>query len=156
SDLLVLADPAANVEAIRTNDRTLEPEQAGELLRHSLESGRERDWWFRGNHLYEVWIQPIYFGQVSQDTMLGFLAVGREVNERTAQELAGVASSEVAFQFGDAQLVSTLPPAQKEQLAQLLPRRISASAQDAEEVQLGSERYLLTSVPISSGGQPIF
>ena len=44
-------------------------------------AGESRDWWFDGHHLYEVWIQPIYFGAPSQNTTIGLLALGDEVDE---------------------------------------------------------------------------
>jgi len=88
SDLLVLADRAANVVAIRTRADGLERGAAEQLLRHSLEQGEQQGWWFWGGHLYEVWMQPIYFGEPSQNTTLGLLAVGHEVNERVAKELS--------------------------------------------------------------------
>jgi len=59
-------------------------------------------------HLYEVYIQPIYFGAPSQNLTVGLLAVGHEVNERAAKEFASIASSEVAFNIGDTLVASTL------------------------------------------------
>src|SRR6202162_6196111 len=67
SDLLVLANRAGGVAALRTPDTGLESSKAQELIRRSLDAGESRDWWFDGGHLYEVLIQPIYFGPRSQN-----------------------------------------------------------------------------------------
>ena len=97
SDLLVLANRAGTVAGLRTGASGLDRGTSQELLRHSLDSGESRDWWFGGGRLYEVWIQPIYFGAPSQNTTIGLLVVGHEVDERAARDFSNIASSEVAF-----------------------------------------------------------
>ena len=67
----------------------------------------------RRGHLYEVWIQPIYFGAPSRNATIGLLAVGHEIDERAAENFGNIASSEVAFNFGDTPIASTLNPAQQ-------------------------------------------
>ncbi len=93
SDLLVLADRAGNVVALRTTATGFADVAAQELMRRSLEKGEARDWWFGGDHLFEVWIQAIYFGEPSQNSTLGFLAVGHglmSVRQRTSAALRPV------------------------------------------------------------------
>ena len=51
SDLLVLANRAGTVAALRTTNAGLERNTAQELLRRSLDRGESRDWWFDGRHL---------------------------------------------------------------------------------------------------------
>jgi len=152
SDLLVLAEPSANVVAIESNGNSLPLAAAGELLRHSLERGNEQDWWFSDNRLYQIWIQPIYFGAPSQGTTLGFMAIGHEVNEPVARELSDVAASEVAFRFGDSLVVGTLPASQQAELERRPPRPKGNTSEAPVEIQLGAEKYLLTTVALSSDG----
>ncbi len=154
SDLLVLANRAGNVAAVRSRGSVLERNMAQELLRHSLDRRESKNWWFGGGHLYEVWIQPIYFGAPSQNLMIGLLALGHEVNERAAKDFASVASSEAAFNFEGAPVASTLSRAEQSELAGQVRGQMQGSA-DTQEIQLGSERYLARTVNLSPEGSPL-
>jgi signal transduction histidine kinase len=149
SDLLVLANRAGSVAGLRTSTPGLERGTAQELLHRSLEHGESRDWWFGGGHLYEVWIQPIYFGSASQNTTIGLLAVGHEIDERAARDFSNIASSEVAFQFGNTPVASTLPAAQQTELAGWLSGKSKNLSGAPQDVQLGTERYVAATVSLS-------
>src|ERR1700674_2215186 len=84
SDLLVLANRTGRVVALRASASGLDSATAQGLLRQSLDRTESKGWWFGGDHLYEVWIQPIYFGSPSQNTTVGLLAVGHEVYQHAA------------------------------------------------------------------------
>ncbi len=155
SDLLVLASRTGNVTAVRTRGSVLDSATAQGLLRHSLDRSESQNWWYGGGHLYEVWIQPIYFGTASQNLMLGLLAVGHEVDERAAKEFAGIASSEVAFNIDGTPVASTLDPADRAELAQKIRRASPGASGVAQEFQLGSERYLASTVILSPDGAPV-
>jgi signal transduction histidine kinase/CheY-like chemotaxis protein len=153
SELLVMADRSGNLLALRTDAAGFARDKAQALMRHSLEKGEARDWWFDGGHLFEVWVQPIYFGASSEGATLGFLAVGHEIQARAAQDFSGIVSSDVAFHYGDLLVASTLDASQRSGLAP--PRGAADGASLApQEIQLGSERFLVTSVRLSPEGGP--
>jgi signal transduction histidine kinase/CheY-like chemotaxis protein len=152
SDLLVLADRAGTVAGLRTSTPGLERGTAQVLLRHSLERGESRDWWFGGGHLYEVWIQPIHFGSASQNTTIGLLAVGHEIDERAARDFSNIASSEVAFQYENIPVASTLPAAQQTELAGWLSGKSKNLSGTPQDIQLGAERYVVATVSLSPDG----
>jgi signal transduction histidine kinase len=155
SELLVLANRAGNVVALRASAANLESGVVQGLLRQSLDRNESKGWWFGGGHLYEVWIQPIYFGPLSQNMMVGLLAVGHEVNQRSAREFASVASSEVAFNFVGAPVASTLSPALQSELARQIREPAQSLSDDTQEFQLGSELYLAKTVDLSPEGGPL-
>jgi len=156
SDLLLLADTAGTVAALRSRTPGLEPAGAQLLLRRALNRGQARDWWFEDGQLYDVWIQPIYFGRTTQ-TMLGFLAIGHAIDQQVAQDLSKIAASDVAFRFGDTLVASTLSGAQQVEAARLWPIRRQNSGGAPQELQLGSERYLAVTVQVSPDGDtPVF
>ena len=155
SDLLVLANRTGNISAVRTTGSVLDSATAQGLLRHSLERRESQNWWFVGGHLYEVYIQPIYFGAPSQNLTIGLLAVGHEVNEHAAKEFASIASSEVAFNIGDTLVASTLGHTEQSELARKSRERLQSVSYDAQEFQLGSERYLARTVNLSPDGEPV-
>jgi len=152
SDLLVLANRAGTVYAVRSNRMDLETAMAQEFLRHSVERGESRDWWFGGGHLYEVWIQPIYFGNPSQNTTTGVLVVGHEIDERAAKDFSNIASSEVAFNFGDTPVASTLDRDEQRELARQTSTSSKKPSEGTQEIQLGAERYLAETVNLSPEG----
>ncbi len=151
SELLVFANRSGDISALRTANAGLELGRAQELLRRSLDHGESRDWWFDGRHLYEVWIQPIYFGAPSQNTMIGLLALGHEVDESAARDFSKIASGEVAFKFADTPVASTLSTSQHKDLIRQLRERAIGPLGGAQEIQIGSERYLASTVSLSSG-----
>ena len=155
SDLLVLANRTGGVVALRASAPGLDSRTAQELLRQSLDRNDSKDWWFGGGHLYEVWIQPIYFGAPSQNMTVGLLAVGHEVNSRAAGEFASVASSEVAFNYEGAPVASTLSPELQSELAGQIREHAQSLSGDTQEIQLGSELYLAKTVNLSPEGGPL-
>ena len=155
SDLLVLANRTGKVVALRSTSSRLDSDSAQALLRQSLDRSESKDWWFGNGHLYEIWIQPIYFGPAAKETSVGLLAVGHEVNQRAAIAFASVASGEVAFNYEGAPVASTLTPALQAELAQRFRERAHGPSSEAQEVQLGSERYLAKTVNLSPVGAPV-
>lgn len=120
SDLLVLAGLSGEVWGIQTATPGFTRSIAQGFLRRSLDQQEAKDWWFGGGHLYEVWIQPVYLGQPSENTTLGVLVVGHEIDERAAEDFSNIAASEVAFYSGDTLVASTLSADQQRVLEQRL------------------------------------
>jgi signal transduction histidine kinase len=155
SNLLVLAGRTGKILALRTSTAGLSSGMAEELLQGSLGRAQSRDWWFGGGHLYEVWIQPIYFGAASENKMTGLLAVGHEIDVQAAKDFGSIASSEVAFECGNTVVASTLDETQKTELLRQIGSNPAPGA-DAKEIQIGSEDYLVKTVSLSSaGGSPV-
>ncbi len=154
SGLFVLSDRAGRVAALHTAAPGVSRSDAQELLRHSLERGEPRDWWLGNGHLYEVFLQPIYFGSPKDNMPLGILAVGYEIDDRVASEVSRAASSEVAFRHGDALVVSTLPPGLQAELVRQIGPGSNRPTPGPEEIQLGEERFLATSVQLNPGATP--
>lgn len=155
SQLFVLTDRAGGLMALHTSMPGLTAEEAQESVRRSLASGQTRDWWFGNGHLFEVFLQPIYFGPREENTPIGIVAVGYEIDDRVAADVARIASSRVAFRYGDELGVSTLSPAQKTDLARQV-EKLGAGDGAPQQIQLDQESFLATSVRLSGGnGHPV-
>ena len=157
SDLFVLADPSANIMAMHVASPGPTLSTVTESLRDSLSSGKSTGWWYGNQHLYEVFVQPIYFGGPSENRLLGSLVVGYEINDRLAQDIGRVAASQVAFRYGDRIVESTLSHEQEEELQQQSQvfANQGTSAQPVT-LRLGNERFLATSVLLSpEAAQPV-
>src|SRR5579863_5637895 len=108
SDLLVLGNRAGVVVAAQSNAHDFDQAAAQKSLRGSLDRGESRAWWSGNGRLYQVWLQPIFFGPASRNTTIGYLAIGDEVDSEAARDFGAVVSSEVVFRSGDAVVASTL------------------------------------------------
>jgi len=150
SDLLLLADPSGKVMALQAGPPEVTVRHAQEFLPKIVSRAETRHWWYVEGHLYEVFLQDIYFGPAGGQQVLGYLVLGYEIDDRVAHELSQVAASEVAFRYGDTIVRSTLKPAQEEELL----RGVQKSSETPDEVRLGEERFLAETVDLTSPTTP--
>ncbi len=150
NDLFVLVNRAGKVLAVHTKTPGFGREAAQKYFQQSLE---DRDvsshWWFGEHHLYQTFIQPVYRGSRTNGTMLGFLVIGYEIDHRLAAEVSKVAGSHVAISCGNELISSTL---RQDQLTVDNVRPLIGGSAQAEphDVEIGSERYLATSLQLSN------
>jgi signal transduction histidine kinase len=153
SDLFVLADRTGTVVALHTASPGFTREMAqASLGAFSNQPGQSR-WWFGAQHLYQVFLKPIYFGPAAENRQLGFLVIGHEIDDSVASQLSRIAASQVAFYYDNAIVKSTLTPSHEIELEHqglLHP----AAGTEAEEVQLGDERFLGTSLELADEKGP--
>lgn len=148
SDLFVLADPSSKVMALHASAPGLTPETVHEFLIDPQHIAQEsRQWWYGEQHLYEVFLQPVYFGDSAENRRLGLLAIGYEINQQLAQDIGHVANSQVVFRYGGPIVRSTLSPMQEKELLQQ-PLAQGAVSSEPDTIQLGKERFLATSVAL--------
>jgi signal transduction histidine kinase/CheY-like chemotaxis protein len=156
SDLFVLANPRGEVLAFQSSSTGFALATAQESLHGSLDKGNVWDWWFSGGHLFQIWLQPVYFGDQSNQTLLGFLVIGQEVDQSQARNFSKVASSEAVFRYGSEIAASTLSPEANRLLEQQFRVGKGNRLGTEQEIQIGSERYLGTTVRLSYGtGTPV-
>src|SRR6266849_9832900 len=116
SDLLLLADSSGKVMALQATPQEITVREGQDFFSLVVSREETRHWWYVEGHLYEVFLQDIYFGPASGQQVLGYLVLGYEIDDRVARELSQVSASEVAFGYGDAIVRSTLKPSQEEEL----------------------------------------
>ena len=152
ADLFVLADRTGKVVALHTNSPGFNREMAQRALENT--QNQEGQWWFGAQHLYEVFLKPIYFGPAAANQQLGFLVIGYEIDDEVAAQMSRIAASQVVFYYGDTIVRSTLDAGHEAELARnaaVLPRAASSEPQD---VRLGSEHFLGTSFDLAPGQSP--
>lgn len=154
SDLFVLVDRADRVVALHATSPGFTREMAQQSLGAPFDQEGSTQWWFGSQHLYQVFIKPIYFGPASADRLLGLLVLGYEIDETIAAQVSRIAASQVAFYYGDAIVRSTLDPAHEIELARHPIPHSTPGLPEPELVQLGDERFLGTSVELSPGKTP--
>src|SRR5215472_15275638 len=153
SDLLALADPAGKIMAIHTKVKEVTlAEIQGAFTRSRLPANQQ--WWFLAGHLYEVFFQPIYFGPSDENRLLGVVAMGYEINERSARQVSQIAGSQVTFLYGDSVVASTIDPARLPDFARAFREPTASEDPSPRDIQLGRERYLASTVELAPSFTP--
>jgi signal transduction histidine kinase len=157
SDLLMLVDRNGTVVALHTKTPGFTREAAEKYFQQSLDENQpdSSHWWYGGHHLYQAFIQPIYRGSATEGTLLGFLVIGYEINERLAIAVSKVAGSQVAFSYGNEVVATTLTGEQIQSGS--IPGLIAGTGQgDPKDIEIGKERFLATSLLLyGSGSTPV-
>jgi signal transduction histidine kinase/ActR/RegA family two-component response regulator len=151
ADLLLLSDRAGRLFASQSGKAGLTNEVLQKLLITTVEKSDDRDWWLVDGHLFEISVQPIEFGQGSQQTTIGILVVGHEINQQSAKEFSAIAGSDVVFQAGDTLIATGLTAEELKQFAGHLRTSGAGGSGEINEIQLGDERYLATTENLSQG-----
>ena len=152
TDLFVLADRTGKIMALHSKAAEFGRESAQESVANSIAHSPSTGWWFGNKHLFEVSLQPIYVGPDSENRVVGYLAIGYEIDDAVARALSQVAASQVAFLYGNTLVRSTLSPLQEADLIQQQPAAEVVS--EPKEMQLGQERFLVTRVDLAPGVSP--
>src|SRR5271170_251901 len=153
SDLFVLADRTGKVVALQTATPGFSREMAQKSLDPSSPEGSSQ-WWFGAQHLYQVFLKPIYAGPASENRLLGFLVIGYEIDDSVAAHISRIAASQVAFYYGDTVVRSTLDPTREAELSRHPIVPSAPAIPEPEQVQLGDERFLATSLELAADKEP--
>jgi signal transduction histidine kinase len=148
SDLLVLTDRNGKVAALHTRSAGFTREAAQQYFEQSLSEEDSSHWWFGAHHLYQTFVQPVYFGSRTEGTLLGFLIIGYEIDDRLAREVSKVSASQVAFSYSGEIVATTLTPTQAESPA--VSGFTGSSQNGPRDVEVGRELFLATSLDLSS------
>jgi signal transduction histidine kinase len=149
SDLLVLVDRNGKVVALHTKSEGLTREAAQKYFERSLNEEDSSHWWFGDHHLYQTFVQPVYFGSKTEGPLLGFLIIGYEIDDRMAREVSKVSASQVAFSYGDEIVATTLT---SDQVHSAGVRALAAGTSQSAplDVEVGKENFVATSLDLSA------
>jgi signal transduction histidine kinase len=154
SDLFVLADRTGKVVALHTATPGFSREMAQQSLNRPFSQEGTGQWWFGAQHLYQVFLKPIYAGPAAENNLLGFLVIGYEIDDTVASQVSRIAASQVAFYYGDTIVRSTLDPAHEAELSRHPVVHSALGIPEPEQVQLGDERFLSTSLELAADKAP--
>ncbi len=148
SDLFILADREGRVVAVHASTPGFTRRLAEEELRQHSPRDEISTWWYGSGRLYEVFLQPIYFGSAAENRVLGALAIGYAVDERLAREVSQIAGSEVTITYADAAIVTTLHPKQESELAEARKRTRVGTV--PAEITLDGERFIAATLDLDT------
>jgi signal transduction histidine kinase len=153
SDLLLLANGSGTVVAFQAAPPEVTIRNAQAFFPQIVSREETRHWWYAEGHLYEVFLQDIYFGSENDRRVLGYLVLGYEIDDHFARDLSRIAGSEVAFRLGNSIVRSTLKPGLENELLRVLPPG-SEEGRQTDQVRLNDERYLATFVRLPAPSEP--
>jgi signal transduction histidine kinase len=152
SNLLALTNRNGDVVALHTKSPGFTAEAAQTYFQRSLNEEGSSHWWFGSHHLYQTFMQPVYFGSKTEGSLLGFLIIGYEIDEPLAREVSKVSASQVAFSYGDEIVATTLTPVQA-QSSSVRALAAESSQANPRDVELGDENFVVTSLDLSGQQQ---
>jgi signal transduction histidine kinase len=147
--LFVLTNKNAKIVALHSTTPSLTIAGAQEMVSRSINRKETSSWWFSGTSLYQVVLQPFYDSS-SRKNLLGFVVVGRLINERAAADLARITSSDIIFREAGKVAVSTLPVLKEAEFSRGFPDQFVPT-----ELALSNERYHASAVELAPGLQPV-
>ena len=155
SDLFVLVtDRTGTVVALHTSSPGFTREMAQASLGASPNQPGQSHWWFGAQHLYQVFLKPIYFGPATENRQLGFLVIGHEIDDSVASQLSRIAASQVAFYYDNNIVKTTLTPSHEIELGRQGLIHSGPRAEAEKKSKLGDERFLGTSLELAADKNP--
>lgn len=148
SDFFCLVKPDGSVQAFYDKGEARASVSAESDLQYALALSKEHSYLVHQGRLYEIAFQPLYFGAHEGGTLLGFVAIGYEINDSVAREVSQVANADVVFLANGSVASTTLPRNLQADLPGLVDR-LSKTTALSEDTYLGSEHYLVASLPLS-------
>ncbi len=146
-DLFGLIDPSGELVGFHTRSPGLSGAQSLQLSRSRHGPEDALQWWSAGDHLYEVFLEPIYFGPRADHSVLGTVAVGYEINRQVAQQVSRIAASQVAVISRGTVVASTLDPEQLKQFSENVPQH--ATGDGHEDLKLGNENFVVSALVLN-------
>ena len=114
SDLFVMVDRAGKVVALHTKTPGFTKEAAEKYFQQSLDEDRGEQAIGGWENITSTRLlsSPFTAAPELDGTLLGFLVIGYEIDDRLAEEVSKVAGSQVAFSCGNEIVGTTLMPPQ--------------------------------------------
>lgn len=146
-NLFLLTDASGKITAMHFSGATLAMADAQAMFTRSIGRGETASWWFGGQNLYQVVLQPFYEDPSGKQNLEGYVVIGRLVDDRAAKNLAKITNSEIIFRYGDQIAASTFPGLNELALTNEL--HTSSNGQ----VSLDGQRYYPGSVDLTDSSK---
>ena len=156
SSFLALADQEGRIKALHQLIEDFDRKAVYDALRQTTKEQRFHDWWFLGNHLYEVFLENIYRGPGEENSFLGVLVKGFAVDDEFAATIRQITSSHVAFRYGNIVVASSLSSDKAHALSNFKGRVGGDPPSRPEEILLDGEIFFAASNGLPpAGSQPV-
>ncbi len=105
-----------------------------------------------GQSLFELSIQPLYFGPPANGSQLGYVVLGYAIDHQVAREVSEAAAADVTFLVDGEIAATTLPSGRLADLS-LRTQKLDAAKALPQRIQLGGETYLAAASQLPAAGR---
>lgn len=151
SDLFLLAKTDGTVLGLHVKAPDWSAATAEQHLKESQRRGMDGAWWYQGGRLYWVVTTPVTAGSGADQTTLGLVTVGYQVDNTVARELARFSASQIVLATGGHVIASTLSAPDEPALSDWIAKNRDLSESDTTQLNLGSGDYEVASVLLHRG-----
>jgi hypothetical protein len=148
SDLIAITNSANRIIALHTTDRSMTFTTGEEMLVGSLSRGSDADWWFANGKVYQIVLQSLDHSPLSNNNS-GFVIVGRQIGDKTVQQLKALSQSDVAIDYDGEIIESTLRHSDRLAISAKTEKRVGVG-----EFQIGEQKFYVNSVNLSNRSSP--
>jgi signal transduction histidine kinase len=150
SQLFVLSSSEGEVFGFHVSEPGWQSGVAEADIKKSIEQDDDAAWWYGNGRLYRVFLRPILAGNDGNQRQLGIIAVGYQIDEKVAKELARASGSQIALAADDKIIASTLSPQNERELQTNVRPGLDAIS-GSREVMLGGDPYQAGAILIYQG-----
>jgi len=149
SDLVVLADGNHQLMTLHTTNPRITAAIAQGLLLNSIAKKTTKDWWYVDGSLYQVAVESVNRRPSTDNSQLGTVVVGREIDYAAVHNLDRSHSADLAFTYDGKVVTSTMGPYDEHDLNE----QVSA-LQSSGEVEIGGQQFYAISVGLTEDDGP--
>ncbi|MES2390283.1 MAG: HAMP domain-containing sensor histidine kinase [Acidobacteriota bacterium] len=151
ADFLALTNPSGALYTYSNRGPALGSQLVAQGLQSCMSSGEAVCLVPLGSNLYELSVQPLYFGPRSNDSQLGFVIIGYAIDHQVTQQVSEVAAADVAFLIDGNVAVTTLPASRLADLQLPATTRANITSEPGP-ITLGRETYMAAAATLPSTG----
>jgi signal transduction histidine kinase len=105
-----------------------------------------------GDHLFQLSVQPVYFGPAANGSQLGWVIIGYAVDHEVARQISDVATAEVVFLVNNKITATTLPIARQSDFENQ-SAALDTTIFRPGPMRLGGERYTAAGLALGLAGK---
>ncbi len=152
-DLFALADGDGKPVALYEGGSSREASDLSPSLIPQMHGSVRPSYVMVRGSLFEVAIQPLYFGATGTGTRLGYVLLGYSVDRRLAEEVSQATSAEVIFYANKTMVATTLDDRYRAESARRTEDLLFSGAQEGD-TWFGGEHFVHATVLLSGMSEP--
>ncbi len=152
-DLFALADGNGKPVALYQGGSSIDPASLSPSVIPQIHGALQPSFAMVRGSLFEVAVQPLFFGAAASGTRLGYVLLGYSVDRRLAEEVSQATSAEVIFYANKSMVATTLDDQYKTESARRSDDLLSSGAQEAD-TWFGGEHFVHAAVLLSGTEEP--
>ena len=152
-DLFALADGNGKPVALYEAGASLDPAALTQSLIPQMHGSPQPSFVIVRGNLFEVAVQPLYFGAAGSGTRLGYVLLGYSVDRRLAEEVSQATSAEVIFYANRSIVATTLDNRYQAESAPRTEDLLSSGTREGD-TSFGGEHFVHAAVLLSGTSEP--